>query len=83
MLFFLWSSLPNQLVSDPSTHESSPIDHYMQVHYGLTTEWTLGTLDGTVVPHSAIRAWIGLVVVSHPVFTILSFGCGYSLHTRG
>jgi hypothetical protein len=42
--------------------------NHAQVHYGLVTEWFVGTLDGTVVPHSAMSAWIALVVVSFPTF---------------
>lgn len=40
---------------------------FYQVHYGIKTEWYEATLgDGTVVPESALHAWIALIVVSCP-----------------
>ncbi|EJC98208.1 uncharacterized protein FOMMEDRAFT_143304 [Fomitiporia mediterranea MF3/22] len=36
---------------------------FYQVHYGIVTEWTEGTGDGTVVPRAAMRAWEALIVL--------------------
>jgi len=37
---------------------------FYQVHYGIKTEWYEATLgDGTVVPESALHAWIALIVI--------------------
>ena len=38
---------------------------FYQVHYGIKTEWYEATFgDGTIVPDSALHAWIALIVVS-------------------
>ncbi|THH03409.1 hypothetical protein EW145_g6277 [Phellinidium pouzarii] len=36
---------------------------FYQVHLGIKTEWVEGTGDGTVVPQSALNAWIALIVI--------------------
>lgn len=38
---------------------------FYQVHYGIQTEWYEGTGDGTIVPMSALHAWIALMVVCY------------------
>lgn len=51
---------------------------FYQVHYGIKTEWYEATLgDGTVVPESALHAWIALIVVSCP--RTLRFQCKWML----